>query len=295
MTQHFTFREETLMKFDEDIYNMIMDLFDALPLAAIVNKKYFAVHGGISPDLKKIRDIQKIDRFKEPPTEGMFCDLLWSDPLDDANALEYEYKDNEDRECSYMFGRKPVKKLLEKNDLMSVVRAHQVQVDGYKMHRWDGDASFPYVITIFSAPNYCDYYSNKAAVLILKDDRISIKQYDQSDHPYFLPDQIDVFSWSMPFLADKVVSLLGHLFKIAGAGDDMVDENLETSAIDEIKDASDKAKKVGIMKSKVKSVARMHKMLNILKEESETLIKIKNMAPDGKIPRGLLLEGRPAI
>jgi serine/threonine-protein phosphatase 2B catalytic subunit len=154
MTQHFTFREEALTKFDEEVYNMIMEVFDALPLAAVVNKKYFAVHGGISPDLKKIEMINNIDRFKEPPTEGMFCDLLWSDPLDDAAALEYEYKENEDRECSYLFGRKPVKKLLEKNDLMSVVRAHQVQVEGYKMHRWDGDASFPYVITIFSAPNY---------------------------------------------------------------------------------------------------------------------------------------------
>jgi len=45
-------------------------------------------------------------------------------------------------------------KLLDKHDLMSVVRAHQVQIEGYKMHRWDGEATFPYVITIFSAPNY---------------------------------------------------------------------------------------------------------------------------------------------
>lgn len=129
---------------------------------------------------------------------------------------------------------------------MSVVRAHQVQIEGYKMHRWDGDSSFPYVITIFSAPNYCDYYSNKAAVLILKDDRISIKQYDQSDHPYYLPDQIDVFTWSMPFLADKVVTLLSHLLKIAGADEDMVDEDLENEAISGVVDAAEKAKKVGV-------------------------------------------------
>jgi hypothetical protein len=36
-------------------------------------------------------------------------------------------------------------------------------------------------------------------------------------------------------------------------------------------------------------------MFATLKNESEMLLKIKNMAPDGKIPRGLLLEGRPAI
>lgn len=49
------------------------------------------------------------------------------------------------------------------------------------------------------------------------------------------------------------------------------------------------------MKGKVMSVARMSKMFSTLREESEMLLKLKNMAPDGKIPRGLLLEGKPAI
>jgi serine/threonine-protein phosphatase 2B catalytic subunit len=50
-----------------------------------------------------------------------------------------------------------------------------------------------------------------------------------------------------------------------------------------------------VIQSKVKSVARMNKMFTILREESETLLKLKNMSPDGKLPRGLLLEGKPAI
>ncbi len=49
------------------------------------------------------------------------------------------------------------------------------------------------------------------------------------------------------------------------------------------------------MMGKIKTVARMQKMFSTLKNESESLLKIKGMAPDGKIPRGLLLEGRPAI
>lgn len=31
------------------------------------------------------------------------------------------------------------------------------------------------------------------------------------------------------------------------------------------------------------------------RQESENLLKLKNMSPDGKLPRGLLLEGKPAI
>ncbi len=72
MTQHFTFREECLKKFDEEVYTAIMEAFDAMPLGAIVNHKYFAVHGGISPDLKKLDSLEKLNRFQEPPTEGLF-------------------------------------------------------------------------------------------------------------------------------------------------------------------------------------------------------------------------------
>lgn len=50
-----------------------------------------------------------------------------------------------------------------------------------------------------------------------------------------------------------------------------------------------------IMKGKVRSFARMNKMFSTLREESESLLKLKNMSPDGKLPRGLLLEGKPAI
>ena len=174
---------------------------------------------------------------------------------------------------------------------MSVVRAHQVQIDGYKMHRWDGESSFPYVITLFSAPNYCDYYSNKAAVLILKDGGISIKQYDQSEHPYYLPDQLDVFSWSMPFLADKVISLMANILKQTAD----VDDTDADTAVSEVATTKDKMKKFGVMKTKIMTMARVQKMFSTLKNESEMLIKIKGMSPDGKIPRGLLLEGRPAI
>jgi serine/threonine-protein phosphatase 2B catalytic subunit len=33
------------------------------------------------------------------------------------------------------------------------------------MYKWSGPEKFPAVITIFSAPNYCDFYNNKGAVI----------------------------------------------------------------------------------------------------------------------------------
>jgi hypothetical protein len=42
-------------------------------------------------------------------------------------------------------------------------------------------------------------------------------------------------------------------------------------------------------------VAKVSKMLTVLREESEMILKLKNISPDGKLPRGVLLEGKPAI
>ena len=44
-----------LLKYDQSIYELIMDLFDALPLSALVNNKFLCLHGGISPDIKNVK------------------------------------------------------------------------------------------------------------------------------------------------------------------------------------------------------------------------------------------------
>lgn len=54
---------------------------------------------------------------------------------------------------------------LNANQLISIIRGHEAQLDGYKMYRWNGTEQFPSVITVFSAPNYCDAYKNKGAVI----------------------------------------------------------------------------------------------------------------------------------
>lgn len=118
MTSFFNFRSECIYKYDQDIYDLFMDSFDNIPLSCIVNGRFIAVHGGISPDLKnvifsqnpkvkknQIEDINKIDRYKEPPKQGLFCDLLWADPVEnDEGICEHTFKFNEVRGCSYFYG-----------------------------------------------------------------------------------------------------------------------------------------------------------------------------------------------
>ena len=104
ITEHFTFRAEVLDKFDEEVYNIIMDCFDTMPLIAVVNQQYLCMHGGISPQMKSIESVNDINRFTEIPLEGLLCDIVWSDPLDDDTAPKYDYRENPERACSYKYG-----------------------------------------------------------------------------------------------------------------------------------------------------------------------------------------------
>jgi serine/threonine-protein phosphatase 2B catalytic subunit len=67
MTTNFTFRSEVMEKYDHEVYDAILDAFNSLPISALADDKYICMHGGISPEIKKTSDIDKVDRFVEPP------------------------------------------------------------------------------------------------------------------------------------------------------------------------------------------------------------------------------------
>ena len=76
------------------------------------------------------------------------------------------------------------------------------------MHKWQGAESFPSVITVFSAPNYCGEYGNKGAVILLENENLNVKQYGAVEGPFHLPDNLDLFQWSIPFLLEKVTDCM---------------------------------------------------------------------------------------
>jgi serine/threonine-protein phosphatase 2B catalytic subunit len=71
------------------------------------------------------------------------------------------------------------------------------------MHRKTPTKKFPSVITIFSAPNYLDVYHNRGAILKYANKNITIRQYNASPHPYWLPNFQNAFTWSLPFVGAK--------------------------------------------------------------------------------------------
>ncbi|KAG9153906.1 hypothetical protein Leryth_006014 [Lithospermum erythrorhizon] len=154
MNKIYGFEGEVRSKLNETSVELFADVFCCLPLAHVINRKIFVVHGGLfSVDGVKLSDIYQIDRFREPPEEGLMCELLWSDPqfLPGRGASK--------RGVGVSFGGDVTKKFLQENDLDLVVRSHEVKDEGYEIAH-DGK-----LITVFSAPNYCDQMGNKGAFI----------------------------------------------------------------------------------------------------------------------------------
>lgn len=73
MNKIYGFEGEVRSKLSEKFVDLFAEVFCYLPLAHVINGKVFVVHGGLfSVDGVKLSDIRAIDRFCEPPEEGMF-------------------------------------------------------------------------------------------------------------------------------------------------------------------------------------------------------------------------------
>ena len=131
-------------------------VFQWLPLCASVANRIFCVHGGLSPKLNTLADLHAIDRqqLSSVPSEGLVCDLLWSDP--DRN--EVGWGENE-RGCSHTFGPKIVQNFCDTHGYDLVCRAHQVMDNGYEFF------CNRKLTTVFTASNYCGDYGNRGSVL----------------------------------------------------------------------------------------------------------------------------------
>lgn len=251
MTRYFSFKKECDVKYDKNFYKNSLESFKALPIAAIIMKKIFCVHGGISPGINKVDEINKINRFVEPSGDSILMDLLWSDPHPFFDSLDnVDFALNKNRRCSYFYTFNAVKEFLEVNNLWSIVRGHEVQENGYTLFKEYRDG-IPSVITIFSAPNYCDVYRNRAAFLKFNGENFQIKRFKETEHPFILPGFIDAFNWSFPFISTKLGELFLDLLNIRTRGSSIS----SSSEIDE----------------DVKKVQTFTNAMSILREEREGL------------------------
>lgn len=245
--------------------------------------------------------MKQIDRFREPPTHGLMCDILWADPLEEFGQEKTGdfFVHNSVRGCSYFFSYPAACAFLEKNNLLSVIRAHEAQDAGYRMYRKTRTTGFPSVMTIFSAPNYLDVYNNKAAVLKYENNVMNIRQFNCTPHPYWLPNFMDVFTWSLPFVGEKITDMLIAILNTCSK-EELEDDETPTSASADpaspplAMDVDSTEVKRRAIKNKILAIGRLSRVFQVLREQSESVTELKTAA-GGRLPPGTLMLGAEGI
>ena len=174
----FGFLEECQFRLNEDnlsddinVFKVINEFFEYLPLAAIIDDEIICLHGGIGGCLNYVQEIEEIKRplrivhEASSKTEQIVMDILWSDPTDNDEELGIQQntlRDSRGYGNIVRFGPDCVEKFLTNNNLSMIIRAHECVLDGFE--RFCGGS----LITVFSATDYCRRHKNAGAMLIIK-------------------------------------------------------------------------------------------------------------------------------
>ncbi|XP_047536700.1 serine/threonine-protein phosphatase 5 [Vanessa atalanta] len=178
MNRVYGFQGEVTSKYTSQMADLFTELYNWLPLAHCINNRVLVMHGGLfSKDDVTLDDIRNVDRNKQPPEDGIMCELLWSDPQPMAGRSPSK------RGVGCQFGPDVTAAFLQKNGLDYIIRSHEVKNDGYEVAH-DGKC-----ITVFSAPNYCDTMGNLGAFITMNGKELKPKftSYEAVPHPDVKP------------------------------------------------------------------------------------------------------------
>ena len=173
----FGFYEECEYRLSDDalcdelnVFKIINEFFEYLPLVAIVENEIVCVHGGIGSCFTDISDVEKMQRplpvIHEALTkeDQIIMDILWSDPTDNDSEKGIQpnvIRDSKSYGNIVKFGPDIVENFLNKNNVHMIIRAHECVPDGFERF------SAGKLITVFSATDYCKRHKNAGGMLLI--------------------------------------------------------------------------------------------------------------------------------
>jgi serine/threonine-protein phosphatase 5 len=127
MNQMYGFEGEVKAKYTSQMYELFAEVFNLLPLAHCINERVLVMHGGLfSTDTVTLDDIRTTDRNRQPPDEGIMCDILWSDPMPSKGRAPSK------RGVGVQFGPDVTDTFCKLNKIDYIIRSHEVKPDGYE-------------------------------------------------------------------------------------------------------------------------------------------------------------------
>lgn len=181
MNKMYGFEGECKAKYKSDkVFGLFSESFSVLPLATLIHDQYLVLHGGLfSDDSISLQDIRKYNRFsqKQPGTSGIMMEMLWTDPQTMPGRQPSK------RGVGIRFGPDVTARFCEANGLKAVIRSHEVRMGGYELEH-NGK-----LVTVFSAPNYCDSQGNKGAYINIRapEYELECETFYAVEHPDIKP------------------------------------------------------------------------------------------------------------
>lgn len=124
------FPEELMSKLhDENILHKVYEeLFTQLPMAVVLNEKYFIVHGGIPVNSPSVKELKKLHKTARPIDLPEIFQMLWNDPSPNNGVSASERGDG------IYFGRDIANNFLQKSGLEMIVRGHTHRLGGCELN-----------------------------------------------------------------------------------------------------------------------------------------------------------------
>jgi protein phosphatase len=120
----------------KQVYAKIRLFHDCLYNAVYVEDRYLMVHGGVSPNIKSLKDIAKAEKNHN---KDLLEDILWNDP--DEKVMNVSFSP---RGAGKLFGKKVTTEVLERLNAKILIRGHEAINVGFKINHGGK------VLTLFS-------------------------------------------------------------------------------------------------------------------------------------------------
>ena len=167
IAHEFGLRSECLNRYSEDLFSHILNFYDCLPFAALVQDGLLCMHSGVSPQLEHLSMLAEVSRPRKVDIQGPVKDLFWS--TFDPESKGWVAKE---KGYGYTFGPDVIMSFLETHGFRAFIRSHQAHESG--KHMFESGR----ILTIWSASNFMGQKNQGTVIVLGEDCQFSFKSYN---------------------------------------------------------------------------------------------------------------------
>jgi len=126
--QNFPYELKDKLNNREMVYKVYDELFTKMPLAVVLNNRYFIVHGGIPISQNSIEELRGLKKVDNPSDNESIKQMLWNDPAQGDFLLP-----SARGRGIYLFGNNITDAFLKNNGFELIIRGHEHGLGGCRL------------------------------------------------------------------------------------------------------------------------------------------------------------------